>query len=89
MFVESGINIGKKLNDNSVNLIDLNFKYFKILPKKGFIKSRFSYIIIYLLSFIPLFFLLKEKPNKIILHLITSLPLTLFKLLSNLRQILF
>ena len=71
----------KKLNDNSVNLIDLNFKYFKILPKKGFIKSRFSYIIIYLLSFIPLFFLLKkEKPNKIILHLITSLPLTLLNL---------
>ena len=69
------------LKDNSVNLIDFNFKYFKILPKKGFIRSRFSYIIIYLLSFFPLFFLLKkEKPDKIILHLITSLPLTLLNL---------
>ena len=71
----------KILKDNSVNLIDFNFKYFKILPKKGFIRSRFSYIIIYLLSFFPLFFLLKkEKPDKIILHLITSLPLTLLNL---------
>ena len=71
----------KMLKDNSVNLIDFNFKYFKILPKKGFIRSRFSYIIIYLLSFFPLFFLLKkEKPDKIILHLITSLPLTLLNL---------
>ena len=71
----------KMLKDNSVNLIDFKFKYFKILPKKGFIRSRFSYIIIYLLSFFPLFFLLKkEKPDKIILHLITSLPLTLLNL---------
>ena len=71
----------KMLKDNSVNLIDFNFKYFKILPKKGFIRSRFSYIIIYLLSFFPLLFLLKkEKPDKIILHLITSLPLTLLNL---------
>ena len=71
----------KMLKDNSVNIIDLNFKYFKILPKKGFISSRFSYMIIYLLSFFPLFFLLKkEKPDKIILHLITSLPLTLLNM---------
>ena len=71
----------KMLKDNSVNLIDFKFKYFKILPKKGFIRSRFSYIIIYLLSFFPLLFLLKkEKPDKIILHLITSLPLTLLNL---------
>ena len=69
------------LKNNSVNLIDFKFKYFKILPKKGFIRSRLSYIIIYLLSFFPLFFLLKkEKPDKIILHLITSLPLTLLNL---------
>ena len=69
------------LNNNSINLIDLNFKYFKILPKKGFLSSRFSYIVIYILSFFPLYFLLKkQKPNKIILHLITSLPLTLLNL---------
>ena len=68
----------EKLNKNSINLIDLSFKYFKILPKTGFLGSRLSYVIIFLLSFLPLFFLLKKhKPNKIILHLITSLPLTL------------
>ena len=68
----------EKLNQNSVNLIDLNFKYFNILPKRGFLASRLSYIIIFFLSFLPLYFLLKkQKPNKIILHLITSLPLTL------------
>ncbi|MBD1139671.1 glycosyltransferase [Pelagibacterales bacterium SAG-MED38] len=68
----------EKLKKNSINLIDLSFKYFKILPKTGFLGSRISYIIIFLLSFLPLFFLLKKhRPNKIILHLITSLPLTL------------
>ena len=71
----------KTLNKNSIELIDLNFKYFKILPKRGFLGSRFSYMIIFLLSFFPLIFLLKkEQPNKIILHLITSLPLTLLNL---------
>ena len=69
------------LNKNSINLIDLHFKYYKILPKTGFLGSRFSYIVIFILSFFPLFFLLKKhKPNKIILHLITSLPLILLKL---------
>ncbi len=71
----------EKLNKNFVNLIDLSFKYFKILPKTGFLGSRFSYIIIFLISFFPLLFLLKKnRPNKIILHLITSLPLTLLNL---------
>ncbi len=71
----------KTLDKNSIELIDLNFKYFKILPKRGFFGSRFSYLIIFLLSFFPLIFLLKkEQPNKIILHLITSLPLTLLNL---------
>ncbi len=66
------------INKNSINLIDLSFKYFKYLPKTGFLKSRFSYIIIFTLSFLPLLLLLKKtKPNYIIIHLITSLPLTL------------
>ena len=46
----------KKLNDNSVNLIDLNFKYFKILPKRvllraGFLTSLFIYYLSYHYSF--------------------------------------
>ena len=69
------------LEKNSIDLINLNFKYFKILPKRGFISSRLSYILIFLLSFFPLIFLLKrKKPNKIMLHLVTSLPLTLLNL---------
>ena len=63
---------------NSIGLIDLNFNYFKYLPKTGFIGSRLSYSIIFLFSFFPLLLLLKrEKPHSIILHLITSLPLIL------------
>ena len=68
----------EELSNNSISLISLNFKYFNYLPKTGFIGSRFSYILIYLLSFFPLLFLLKKhKPKILISHLITSLPLTL------------
>tara|TARA_B100000686_G_C16746379_1_gene949667 strand:- start:345 stop:1508 length:1164 start_codon:yes stop_codon:yes gene_type:complete len=80
-------NYRKILNKNSIELIDLTYNYFKFLPKTGYIGSRISYIIIFLVSFFPLLFLLKkEKPNTIILHLITSLPLTLlsfFNLKNN------
>lgn len=66
------------IDENSVKVINLSFNYFKILPKKGFWLSRFSYLIIFLISFIPLMLLLKKnKPHTIINHLITSLPLTL------------
>ena len=66
---------------NKVEVINLNYSYFNYLPKQGFIGSRISYIIIFLFSFIPLFNLLKkEKPEFIILHLITSLPLLLLNL---------
>ena len=63
---------------NSVKVINLTFNYFRFLPKRGFLGSRISYSIIFLISFIPLFILLKkDKPKLIILHLITSLPLML------------
>ena len=66
------------LENNAVNVIKLNFSYFKFLPKRGYLGSRFSYILIYLFSFFPLlFFLKKQQPDIIVLHLITSLPLTL------------
>lgn len=54
------------------------FDYF---PKHGKINSRFSFIIIYLISFFPLKnLLIKEKPEYLIFHLISSLPLTLLLL---------
>lgn len=68
------------LRDKNVNLINFRFRTFKYLPKNGFLKSRISYILIYLFSFFPLLKLLKKnKPDFLIAHLITSLPLTLLK----------
>ena len=65
---------------NSIKLIKLYFNYFKFLPKRGFIFSRFSYFLIYILSFIPILILLKkDKPDILFFHLITSLPLTILK----------
>lgn len=66
------------INLHKIKLINLQFKYFKYLPKRGFIQSRLSYIIIFILSFFPLARLVKKyKPDFMINHLITSLPLTL------------
>jgi glycosyltransferase involved in cell wall biosynthesis len=66
---------------NFINLFDRI--YFKTFPKNGFIKSRISYLYI----FIRYFFLLKklikdEKPDYLIIHLITSLPLILLILFN-------
>lgn len=73
------------LNKNKVEVYDLvKFNYFKYLPKLGLVKSRISYLIIFLISFFPLlFFILKKKPNIFISHLITSLPIIIFKILKN------
>ena len=67
---------------NNIKIANLSpFNYYKYLPKTGYVASRFSYILIYLISFFPLLLLLKtQKPKTIILHLITSLPLTLLSL---------
>ena len=59
------------LNEKSLNLknlINLNIK----LPINGFIKSRIFYIFLSLIILIPLYkFLKKEKPEYLIIHLIT------------------
>ena len=53
------------------------------MPKNGFLKYRFSTFIIFLVSLIPLiFFMRKNKPDYIMIHMITSLPLILFNLLE-------
>ena len=66
------------LKKKNIKIINFNYKFYKYLPKKGFIKSRISYIIIYLSCFIPLLRLIKKlKPDYFISHLITSLPLTI------------
>jgi glycosyltransferase involved in cell wall biosynthesis len=76
-------NFKSDLIKKNVHVIDLGFKYFKFLPKEGFLQSRFSYLVIFLISFFPLLFLLKKnKPDFIIVHLITSLPILIFKLFT-------
>ncbi len=70
--------------DNNIELIDLGFKYFKLLPYKGIFLSRISYTIIFILSFFPLINLIKKnKPDFVIAHLITSLPLLLNKIFNG------
>ena len=55
-------------NLNFKNLINLNMK----LPINGFIKSRIFYIFLSIITLIPLYkFLKKEKPDYLIIHLIT------------------
>ncbi len=67
--------------NETYNLKFYSLNYFKKLFKfssEGFIKSRVKYIIIFLFSFLSLKkFLIKVKPEFLIIHLITSLPLLL------------
>ena len=70
-----------ELKSQNVNLLNLSFSFHSYLPKTGFLKSRFSYVIIFLFCFIPLIKCLKrDKPDFIIIHLITSLPLVVLNL---------
>lgn len=71
---------------NNYRYIDLNkIKFFRFLPRGGFLNSRISYILIFIFSFFPLLKLLKkEKPDYLVVHLITSLPL-LLKVIFNLN----
>tara|TARA_A100001015_G_C15021052_1_gene728011 strand:+ start:1715 stop:2872 length:1158 start_codon:yes stop_codon:yes gene_type:complete len=67
--------------EKNVKVIDIGPKYFKYLPKTGFLQSRFSYLLIFFISFFPLLRILKKNnPNFIIAHLITSLPIIIFSL---------
>ncbi len=74
----------RDINEKKIKLIGhFNSKIIKFLPKYGKFKSRLSFIIIYLLSFFPLKKLIEEeKPDYLIVQLITSLPLTLLILFN-------
>jgi glycosyltransferase involved in cell wall biosynthesis len=53
-----------------------NFNFSKYLPYKGKIKSRFSFLLFFIMGYFPLKKILdKNKPDYLIIHLITSLPL--------------
>ena len=63
-----------KIKLNNFHKSDLK----KFLPSNGYLFSRFSFFVIFILSFFKLKDVLqKEKPHYLIIHLITSLPLIL------------
>ena len=68
--------------DPKIKIIKLyKNNYYNFLPKGGYIKSRTSYLIIFFLNFFKLKNLINsKKPEFLIIHLMTSLPifLTLF-----------
>tara|TARA_B100000767_G_C19750369_1_gene530535 strand:+ start:1093 stop:2232 length:1140 start_codon:yes stop_codon:yes gene_type:complete len=70
-----------KINENNKKyFISTNKDIFKILPKYGFLKSRISYLIIFLFSFFSIKKVLKKyRPEYFLAHLILPLPLILFK----------
>ena len=74
------------LKQNNVEIVKFYKKdFFKYLPKNGFLRSRFSYLTIAILSIIPLIkFLNKNKNEILIIHLIITLPL-LLKFIFNLK----
>ena len=71
----------KKINPK-IDIIKLNDNnFYNLLPRGGFLKSRLSYLIIFFLNFNKLKNLInKDRPDYLIIHLMTSLPifLTLF-----------
>lgn len=64
----------RKKNINLINYYKFNLS--KYLPYQGILKSRLSFIIFFILGFFPLIKILKkQKPDYLIIQLITSLPL--------------
>lgn len=79
----------KQFIDPEIEIINLNrTNFFNHLPKGGFIKSRFSYFIIFIFSFFKLLNLInKNKPDYLIVHLLTSLPIFLTSLMNSKTKI--
>ncbi len=69
----------KLLNEKKIKTINFyNKNVMQYLPKLGFLKSRFTYIIIFFLTVAKLHKVLKqEKPDYLVIHLITFIPLFL------------
>ena len=71
------------LLENQIKLINFRIKFFSFLPKQGYFQSRFSYFLIFIFSFLPLTKLLAtKKPDFLIAHLITSLPLIIMSIFN-------
>lgn len=62
---------------------------FSLLPKTGIVKSRITFLIVLILNFLPLINLIsKKKPNYLIIHLLTILPIILSPILSKNTKII-
>ena len=62
-----------------------NKRILQQLPKYGWLKSRITFLFIFITSFFPLKNLLKKtKPDFLVIHLVSSLPLILL-ILFNFR----
>ena len=80
----------RKIINPKIEIINLSKKDFsKFLPKEGFFKSRLSYALIFALTFFKLLNLInKEKPDYIIAHLLTSLPIFLTLIIKNKTKVI-
>ena len=73
---EQSISELKKKKIQTINFYNKNF--LKFLPKYGKFSSRLSFIFFFIFGFYPLLKILKRNPPKyLIIHLITSLPLSI------------
>ncbi len=75
----------RKSIDSRIHMINLSKKNIsESLPKESFFKSRLSYVLIFTLTFFKLLNLInKEKPDYVIAHLLTSLPIFLTLIIKN------
>ena len=78
--VHEWVNYKNEISDKKIELIQLNKNsIFNSFKKVGFIRSRIAYLYIIFKSFFPLIKSLQNnKPDFLIIHLITSLPLFIF-----------
>jgi len=79
-----------KGNIFGVNILDtIKFNFHKYLPKEGLIPSRISFMIIFLVNFFPLLIKIKKnKPDYLIIHLLTILPILLSPLIYKNTKII-
>lgn len=72
------------LAENDIKIVKLyNFNLIRYLPKYGYIKSRFTYFVICLLTIYKLHsFIKRHKPDYLIVHLLTYIPLFLLSIFN-------
>ena len=77
-------------NDHNINVESLQkLNIYNLIPKEGFFRSSFSFFIIALLNLFPLLKIIKrDKPNFLIIHLLTILPIILSPILYRNTKII-